>query len=109
MWSLARDSQDTGMCGSLGGRVGSEDLQELAAPLDLVEDGPDVIGVAVALEVHEVHVLPGAPLGWSRFDLGHVEPAHREGLEDAVEHARLGLLWEEDGGRFPSLALQSHR
>src|SRR3972149_3809043 len=28
MWSLARDSQDTGMCGSLGGRVGSEDLHD---------------------------------------------------------------------------------
>src|SRR3972149_5022106 len=101
MWSLASDSQDTGMSGSLGGRVGSEDLQELAALLDLVENGPDVIGIAVALEVDEVHVLPGAPLGWSRFDLGQVEPARGEGLEDAVQHAGLVLHREEDGGLVP--------
>src|SRR6266851_4207782 len=97
MWSLATDSQDTGMSGSLGGRVGPEDLEELAALLDLVEDGADIIGVAVALEVDEVHVLPRAPLRRSRFDLGQVESPGREGLEDAVQHARLVLHGKEDG------------
>src|SRR4029453_11746186 len=96
MCSLAMDSQDTVMKGSLGRRVRAEDLEELTPLLDLLEHGPDVIGCAVSLEVHEVHVLPGAPLGWSRFDLGHVEPAGGEGLENAVKHPRLVLHGEED-------------
>src|SRR5215813_14978063 len=87
MCSLAMDSQDTVMKGSLSGRVGSEDLEELTTLRHLAEHCPHVVGVAMPLEVHEVHVLPGAPLGRSRFDLGQVEPALREGLEDAVEHA----------------------
>src|ERR1700682_3262470 len=85
------------MSGSLGGRVRSEDLEELTALLDLFEDGPDIIGVAVALEVDDVHVLPRTPLGRSRLDLGQVESAGREGLEDAVEHAGLVLHREENG------------
>ena len=66
------------MQNSLGGRVGPEDLEELAAFLDLGQHVPDVFGVAVPLEVDEVHVLPGAPLGRSRLDLGQVEPPRRE-------------------------------
>src|SRR5712691_11478021 len=97
MWSLAMDSQDTGMSGSLGGRVGPEDLEELTARLHLIEDGPDIIGVAVSFEVDEVHVFPRAPLGRSRFDLGQVESPGRERLENAVEHARLVLHGKEDG------------
>ena len=85
------------MKGSLGRRVRTEDPEELTALPDLLEHGPDVIGIAVSLEVHEVHVLPGAPLGWSRFDLGQVELAGREGLENAVEHTRLVLHGEENG------------
>src|SRR5947207_12461037 len=102
MWSLASDSQDTVMSGSLGGRIGPEDLQELAALPHLVEHGPDVIGITVSLEVDEVHVLPGTPLGRSRFDLGHVEPARGERLENAVEHAWFVLHREEDGRLVPS-------
>src|SRR5690348_357258 len=101
MCSLAMDSQDTVMKGSLGRRVGSEDLEELTTLLDLAEHCPHVVGVAMSLEVHEVHVLPGASLGRSRFDLGQVEPARREWLEDAVEHARLVLHGEQDGGLVP--------
>ena len=64
---------------SLRGRVGAEDLEELAALLHLGQHGPDVVGLAVPLEVHEVDVLPGAPLGRSRFDLREVELPRREG------------------------------
>src|SRR5262249_44335969 len=102
MCSLATDSQDTVMKGSLSRGVGSEDLEELTTLLDLAEHCPHVIGVAMSLEVHEVHVLPGPSLGRSRFDLGQVEPARRERLEDAVEHPRLVLHGEEDGGLVPS-------
>src|SRR5712692_9597866 len=102
MWSLAMDSQDTGMSGSLGGRVGPEDLEELTARLHLIEDGPDIIGVAVSFEVDEVHVFPRAPLGRSRFDLGQVESPDRERLENAVEHARLVLHGKEDGSLVTS-------
>src|SRR6266508_373390 len=102
MWSLAMDSHDTVMSGSLGGRVGSEDLEELAALFHFVEDSADVVRVPVSLEVDEVHVFPRTPLGRSRLDLGEVEPARREGLEDAIEHAGLVLHREEDGRLVPA-------
>src|SRR5262245_48636287 len=75
MWSLARDSQETCMRNSLRGRVGPEDLEELTAFLDFGQHVPDGLGVAVSLEVDEVHVLPRTPLRRPRLDLGQVQPA----------------------------------
>src|SRR4029453_8171786 len=98
MWSLASDSHETCMQNSLRGRVGPEDLEELTAFLDFGQHVPDGLGVAMSLEVDEVHVLPWAPLGRSRLDLGQVQPPLRERRQDAVEHARLVLHREEDRG-----------
>src|SRR3990172_8588445 len=102
MCSLASDSQEADMEGSLCGRIGPENLEELAALLDRAKHVSHVVGVPVPLEVQEVHVLPGAPLGGPRFDLGQVEPALGEGLQDAVEDARLVAHGEEDRGLVPS-------
>src|SRR3989337_2890925 len=57
---------------------------------------------ALASEIQEFPVLPGAPLGGPRFDLGQVKPALGEGLQDAVEDARLVAHGEEDVGLVPS-------
>src|SRR4029434_9255135 len=72
--------------GSLGDRVGPEDLEELAALADRAQRARDDLGIPVALEVDEVHVLPGPPLGRSRFDFGQVETALGEGLQNAEQH-----------------------
>src|SRR6266508_408598 len=101
MWSFASDSQGTGMRDSLRGRVRSEDFEELTALLDLGQDGADVIGIAMAFEVDEVDVLPGAPLRRSRFDFREIQPAGGEGLENAVEHAGLVFHREENRRLVP--------
>src|SRR5215471_736884 len=102
MCSLARDSQDADIRDSLRRRVGPEDLEELAPPPHLGQHGPDVFGIAMTFEVHEVDVLPGTPLGRSRFDLGEVEAARGEWSEDAVEDAGLVLHGEEDRRLVPA-------
>src|SRR5262245_9400716 len=98
MWSLASDSHEACMQDYLGGRVGSEDLEERTAFLYLGQHCPDDLGVAVPFEVDEVHVLPGPSLGRPRLDLGQVEAPLCERGEDAVEHAGLVLHREEDRG-----------
>src|SRR4026208_1048242 len=98
MCSLASDSQGTDMRSSLGGRIGPEDLEELAALPHRGERTVHGLGVPVALEIDEVDVFPGPALGRPRLDLGQVEPALREGLKNAEEHPGLVLHGEEDGG-----------
>src|SRR3989337_3387994 len=63
MWSLASDSQEADMEGSLCGRIGPEDLEELATLLDRAKHVSHVVGVPVPLEVRAAHVVAGRMLG----------------------------------------------
>src|SRR5438094_3578803 len=89
MCSFASDSHCVDMRSPLEGRVRSENLQEQRSLPDLAEHRRDRRRVAMALEVHEDHVLPGPPLGRPRFDLREVDPQTRQRLEDPVERAGL--------------------
>src|SRR6266404_816313 len=96
MCSFAIDSHCVGMRSPLQGRVRSENLQEQGPLTDLPQYRRDRRCVAMALDVHEDHVLPGPLLGRPRFDLREIDPQSRERLEDPVERARLVAHGEED-------------
>src|SRR5262249_51711199 len=81
---------------SLEGRVRPEDLQEQGPLLDLAQHRRHGRRGAVALEIHEDHILPGALLGRTRLDFREVDPEPRQGLEDAIEAARLVAHGEQD-------------
>src|SRR6059036_2032165 len=96
MCSFASDSHCVGMLSPLEGRVRPEDLQEQGPLPDLAQCRRDVGGSAMALEVHEDHVLPGPLLGRTRFDLREIDPEPCQRLEDPVERTRLIAHREED-------------
>src|SRR6267142_4456432 len=89
MCSFASDSHCVGMRAPLEGRVRPEDLEKQRPLRDLAQRRRDDGRVAMALEIHEDHVLPGPPLGRARFDLREVDPQPRQRLEDPVERAGL--------------------
>src|SRR5262252_6532599 len=98
MCSFASDSHWVGMRSPLEGRVRSEDYQEQGPLADLAEHRRDRWGVAMALDVHEDHVLPGPLLGRPRLDLREIDPQARQRFEDPVERAGLVAHREEDRG-----------
>src|SRR2546428_7569503 len=89
MCSFASDSHCVDMRSPLEGRVRSENLQEQRPLSDLTEHRRDRRRVAMALEVHEDHVLPGPPLGRPRFDLREIDPQTRQRLEVPQKRAWL--------------------
>jgi len=78
MCSFASDSHCVGMRAPLEGRVRPEDLEKQRPLRDLAQRRRDDGRVAMALEIHEDHVLPGPPLGRARFDLREVDPQPRQ-------------------------------
>src|SRR5262249_53571449 len=98
MCSFASDSHCVGMRSPLEGRLRSEYLEEQGPLADLTEHRRDRRSVAMALDVHEDHVLPGPLLGRPRFDLREIDPQARQRLEDPVERAGLVSHGEEDRG-----------